>query len=120
LQPDPPQHIEGEELEEGTLIGAAISPGITTGRVRIVHDPDGKFEQGEVLCAVVTGPAWTPLFASASAVVLQMGGALQHGALCAREYGKPAVSNINVLKVLKDGMMVSVDGNTGVVKILEE
>jgi len=120
LQPDPPQHVEGEELEEGTLIGAAISPGITTGRVRIVHDPDGKFEQGEVLCAVVTGPAWTPLFASASAVVLQMGGALQHGALCAREYGKPAVSNINVLKVLKDGMMVSVDGNTGVVKILEE
>ena len=45
---------------------------------------------------------------------------LQHGALCAREYGKPAVSNIGVMSDLKTGMLVSVDGNTGVVKILEE
>lgn len=120
LQPDPPRYKDGEKPEEGTLVGAAVSPGIATGRVRIVHSPDDKFEQGEVLCAIVTGPAWTPLFASASAVVLQLGGALQHGALCAREYGKPAVSNIDVHKVLRDGMVVSVDGNTGVVKILEE
>jgi len=120
LQPDPPKYKDGEEPEEGTLVGAAISPGVATGKVRIVNSPDDRFEQGEVLCAVVTGPAWTPLFASASAVVLQLGGVLQHGALCAREYGKPAVSSIDIHKVLKDGMMVSVDGNTGIVKILEE
>lgn len=120
LQPDPPKYKDGEEPEEGTLVGAAISPGTATGKVRIVHSPDDRFEQGEVLCAVVTGPAWTPLFASASAVVLQLGGVLQHGALCAREYGKPAVSNIDIHRLLKDGMMVAVDGNTGIVKILEE
>jgi len=45
---------------------------------------------------------------------------LQHGALCAREYGKPAVSNIDIHALLKDGMTVSVDGNTGIVKILKE
>ena len=41
-------------------------------------------------------------------------------ALCAREYGKPAVSNIDIHTLLKDGMLVSVDGNTGIVKIMNE
>merc|ERR1711933_361574 len=106
--------------------GNAISSGVAKGKVRIIKNlspeemrgfgvgPDGEPED-HVLCAVVTGPAWTPLFANASAVVLQIGGLLQHGALCAREYGKPAVSGIDVLNVLKDGMKISVDGNTGVV-----
>jgi len=120
LLPDPPTFKEGEEPEPGTLIGSAVAPGIATGRVRILNQPNEKFESGEVLCATVTGPAWTPLFASASAVVLQIGGVLQHGALCAREYGKPAVSNIDIHTVLKNGMKVSVDGNTGIVKILDD
>jgi pyruvate,water dikinase len=117
LKPDPPE--EGDH-EDGTLIGAAISPGVATGRVRILQSPSDQFERGEVLAAVVTSPAWTPLFVGASAVVLQIGGVLQHGALCAREFGKPAVSNIDIHSVLKTGMMVTVDGNAGIVKILEE
>merc|ERR1719199_161104 len=76
-------------------------------------------ETGEVLVTVVTDPAWTPLFVGAAAVVLQIGGALQHGALCAREYGKPGVSSVEIGD-LKTGMLVEVDGNTGVVKILED
>jgi hypothetical protein len=79
LLPDPPTFKDGEEPEDGTFIGSAVSPGIATGRVRIINNPSEKFENGEVLCAVVTGPAWTPMFASASAVVLQIGGVLQHG-----------------------------------------
>ena len=127
LKPDPPPVSD----DPGTLVGAAISPGVATGKVRIIRDLSAEQTRGfgigangepenHVLCAVVTGPAWTPLFASASAVVLQIGGALQHGALCAREYGKPAVSNIDVYSLLKDGMTVSVDGNTGIVKILDD
>eukprot|EP00535_Pseudo-nitzschia_heimii_P004227 CAMPEP_0197188312 /NCGR_PEP_ID=MMETSP1423-20130617/17592_1 /TAXON_ID=476441 /ORGANISM="Pseudo-nitzschia heimii, Strain UNC1101" /LENGTH=986 /DNA_ID=CAMNT_0042640113 /DNA_START=112 /DNA_END=3072 /DNA_ORIENTATION=+ len=127
LKPDPPPPSD----DPNTLVGAAISPGVATGTVRIIRDlspgstegfgigPDGNAED-HVLCAVVTGPAWTPLFASAAAVVLQIGGVLQHGALCAREYGKPAVSNIDVLTQLKDGMRVLVDGDTGIVRILRE
>ena len=118
LKPDPPV-LDGNH-EDGTFIGAAVAPGVATGRVRIINSPDEKFETGEVLATVVTGPAWTPLFVGASAVVLQIGGVLQHGALCAREYGKPAVSNIDVNTVLKTGMLVEVDGNTGIVKILED
>jgi pyruvate,water dikinase len=105
--------------ELGTLVGAAISPGVATGIVRVLTSPNEYFETGEVLATIVTDPAWTPLFVGCSAVILQVGGALQHGALCAREYGKPAVSGILVMTELKTGMAVSVDGNTGVVKILD-
>jgi len=103
--------------EPGTLVGAAISPGVATGTVRILTSPSEKLEKGEILATVVTDPAWTPLFIGCAAVILQVGGALQHGALCAREYGKPGVSCIDMAD-LKSGMHVSVDGNTGVVKIL--
>ena len=116
LRPDPPNR---DNIEEGTLLGTAVSPGTATGRVRVLKSPNERFESGEVLAATVTSPSWTPLFSGASAVVLQIGGALQHGALCAREYGLPAVSNIDVHNDLKTGMLVEVNGNTGTIKILE-
>jgi len=105
----------------GTLVGTAISPGIAEGAVRVLTSPSDPFDHGEVLVTAVTDPSWTPLFVSASAVILQIGGALQHGALCAREYGKPAVAGFDtdVMNELKTGMRVSVDGNTGVVKFLD-
>jgi len=116
LRPDPPNQ---DDVEEGTLIGTAVSPGVATGRVRILKSPNEPFEGGEILAATVTSPTWTPLFVGASGVILQIGGVLQHGALCAREYGKPAVSNIDIHNVLKTGMFVEVDGNSGIVKIIE-
>lgn len=133
LRPDPPKADASSSGDPNRLVGAALSSGVATGRVKIVKDlsyeqtkgfggigPDGRPREKQVLCAVVTGPAWTPLFASASAIVLQIGGVLQHGALCAREYGKPAVSNIDVCSLLRDGMLVRVDGDTGVVSILDD
>jgi len=110
LKPDPKDH------GPGVLIGSAVSPGIATGRVRIVQDSIGNLESGEVLVTTVTDSLWSPLFVRASAVILQIGGVLQHGALCARECGKPAVSGIDI-RHLKTGMMVKVDGNTGVITI---
>jgi len=103
--------------EPGTLVGAALSPGVASGVVRVCSSSMDRLEPGEILAAVVTDPAWTPMFAGASAVILQIGGALQHGALCAREYGKPAVSGIEVMTQLETGVRVTVDGNTGVVRI---
>merc|ERR1712232_1554383 len=100
--------------EPGTLVGAAISPGVAEGTVRILTSPTERLEPGDVLVTVVTDPSWTPLFVSCAAVILQVGGALQHGALCAREYSKPAISCIDMAD-LKSGMMVAVDGNTGIV-----
>mmetsp|Transcript_61201 Transcript_61201/g.72659 ORF Transcript_61201/g.72659 Transcript_61201/m.72659 type:complete len:985 (+) Transcript_61201:104-3058(+) len=118
LQPNKHQSHSSSPNE---LIGTAVSPGVATGRARVVRSPIDVMKTGEVLVALVTGPSWTPLFVGAAAVVLQIGGVLQHGALCAREYGKPAVSGINdVLEKLETGMLLRVDGNTGVVTILKD
>ena len=117
LKPDPP--VLSGNGESGTLIGAAISPGCAEGRLRIIKSPNEYFETGEVLCTFVTGPAWTPLFVGASAVVLQIGGLLQHGALCCREFNKPGVSNIGIDQ-LETGMFVRVDGDRGIVQIIDD
>ena len=74
---------------------------------------------GDVLVAVTTDPGWTPLFINAAAVVLEVGGELQHGALVAREYAKPCVSGIvEVTAQFQDGQQVEVDGDAGVVRLL--
>lgn len=58
-----------------------------------------------------TDPGWTPLFVNAAAIVLEVGGVLQHGAVIAREYGKPCVAGIDrVASTLRDGERVEVDG----------
>lgn len=60
----------------------------------------------------------TPLFLNASGVILEVGGMLQHGALVAREYGKPCVSGLeNATEILKDGQMVEMDGANGIVRL---
>jgi phosphoenolpyruvate synthase/pyruvate phosphate dikinase len=69
------------------------------------------------LVAYTTDPGWTPLFVNAAAIVLEVGGVLQHGAVVAREYGKPCVVGINrVVTRLSDGETVEVDGTTGTVR----
>ena len=68
-----------------------------------------------------TDPGWTPLFLNAAAVVLEVGGMLQHGALVAREYGKPCVAGISdATERFVDGQIVVVDGGSGMVKCLHE
>jgi pyruvate,water dikinase len=108
------------KVKDGQLAGIPISSGVARGRVRVLTSVDEAIEPGEILAAVVTDPGWTPLFVGASAVVMQIGGVLQHGGLVAREYGKPCVSGIPVLTALRTGMLVEVNGDTGIISVLEE
>ena len=56
---------------------------------------------------------------NAAAVVLEIGGVLQHGAVIAREYGKPCVAGVDrVVSKLRDGQRVEVDGTAGVIRLL--
>ncbi|MBW2536758.1 MAG: hypothetical protein JRI55_35055 [Deltaproteobacteria bacterium] len=90
FRPPPPAAREGE------LRGQAISAGVVQGPVKVLHAPDEKpLEPGDVLVARATDPGWTPLFVNAAAILLEVGGMLQHGALVAREYGKPCVAGIH-------------------------
>ena len=107
---------------DGELIGVPISPGMVQGRVKVFrHATDKKLLPGEILVARATDPGWTPLFINARGIILEIGGALQHGAVVAREYGIPCVSGLDdATSKLKDGQLVEVDGSNGIVRILEE
>jgi len=113
-----PEHEPGRE---GEVVGTAISPGTVRGRIKILHTPDEKpLLRGEILVARATDPGWTPLFVNAAAVILEIGGVLQHGALVAREYGLPCVSGVEgATELWHDGTEVEVDGSAGIVRIIE-
>jgi pyruvate,water dikinase len=106
---------------DGALRGAAASPGVHEGRVRVILDPkDARIEPGEVLVAPGTDPAWTPLFLSAGALVTEVGGMITHGSIVAREYGIPAVVGVpDATRRLRTGQRVRVDGERGLVVPLE-
>jgi pyruvate,water dikinase len=98
--------------------GQAVSAGLGRGRVVVCFSPTEfhKLGAGDVLVARSVDPAWTPVFGLLSALVLEHGGQLSHGAVVAREYGLPTVTGIQgITESLRDGDTVLVDGLNGVV-----
>jgi phosphohistidine swiveling domain-containing protein len=102
---------------EGSIRGTPASPGIAGGIARVILSPVGaRLEPGEVLVAPSTDPGWTPLFLTASALVMEMGGMMSHGAVVAREYGIPAVVGVvDATGRIATGEHVTVDGSAGTV-----
>lgn len=114
--PDAEQIRAASAGAAGTWTGLALSSGCAAGPARILRHPDEAphLQKGDVLVAPSTDPGWTPLFLRASALVMEVGGYLSHGAIVAREYGIPAVSNLpGILDAVRDGQRLRVDGDTG-------
>jgi len=111
--------INGESLRDAdSFDGEPLSPGVTSGEVRIVEDPNSvdlsQWPEDVILVAETTDPGWTPLFARSKAIVVERGGVLSHCAIVAREMEIPAVSGIHrASKILKNGDRLWVDGNRG-------
>jgi pyruvate,water dikinase len=102
------------------LTGVAASAGKVTARACVMFAPEdfNKMKPGDVLVAVTTTPAWTPLFMMASAVVTDLGGPLSHSSIVAREYGIPAVLSTGVgTRRIQDGQTITVDGGAGTVTL---
>ncbi|MEZ4617376.1 MAG: PEP-utilizing enzyme [Caldilineaceae bacterium] len=79
----------------------------------------GKLTKGDILVTETTAPPWTPLFATASAIVTDAGGILSHCAVVAREYAIPAVvGTYTATHLIHDDMQIEVDGDNGVVRII--
>ncbi len=87
----------------------------------MVLDPLGaRLEPGDILVAPSTDPGWTPLFLTAGGLVMEMGGAMSHGAVVAREYGIPAVVGLaGATERIPDGATILVDGTAGTVVEIE-
>ena len=117
-----PRPLSPEELEARhdikVLNGIPVSPGRVTGKARVITDPrrNSQIEPGEILVAPVTDAAWTPLFVTAAAIVVDVGGPLSHGSIVAREYGIPGVLNVGSATLLVEtGQVITVDGDRGMV-----
>jgi pyruvate,water dikinase len=108
--------------ERAVIRGNPGSPGKVAGCVRVVRSlaGAGKLQPGDVLVVETTAPPWTPLFATAAAVVSDTGGILSHCAVVAREYGIPAVVGTgNATSLLVDGQLIEVDGDAGTIRIVK-
>jgi len=106
----------------GSIIrGVAASAGRVTASARVLYSPEdfNRMQPGDVLVAVTTTPAWTPLFSMASAIVTDIGGPLSHSSIVAREYGIPAVlATGSGTRLIQDGQTITVDGDAGTVTLL--
>lgn len=100
------------------LKGQGASPGIATGPVKIIQSPKniGKVKKGDILVAKMTSPDYVPAMKRAAAIVTDEGGITSHAAIVSRELGIPCVVGTGeATKILKDNLVVTVDGKSGVV-----
>jgi len=105
-----------------SLKGYGASAGQVTAPACVLRGPEdfAQMHPGDVIVAVTTTPAWTPLFAMASAVVTDIGGPLSHSSIVAREYGIPAVMGTGVAtRRIHTGQVITVDGSKGFVMLKE-
>jgi pyruvate,water dikinase len=117
--------VEGDpadEVEAEGLTGVGASRGTARGVARVVPDLArlSEVQAGDILIANNIDPGWTPVFPLLSGLVTETGGILSHGAILAREYGIPTVTGVtDAMRVIPSGATVEVDGNRGVVEVVE-
>ncbi|MCK5796333.1 MAG: hypothetical protein KAI47_04065 [Deltaproteobacteria bacterium] len=119
----PGSDVEDEDGEVGrdalALRGQPVSPGVVQGVARIVHHikDAGAIEPGDILIAPVTDVGWSPYFRIISGLATDVGSAISHGAVVAREYGLPAVVNLrSASQKFRSGDIVRLDANVGILR----
>ena len=110
------------QLPPNVLKGLPTSAGCVEGRAVVGESPHTTvIRKGEILVAKSTDPGWTPLFAPAAGVAIEIGGPLTHGSVVAKEMGIPCVVCVHgLVEKVKTGMRIRVDGTKGIVEILDE
>lgn len=117
-----PERPSFEGADEQLVIGKPVSRGRVEGIVRVVMtlEEAESLEPGEILVAPITDVGWTPYFGVISGLVTDVGSAVSHGAVVAREYGLPAVLNTrNGTSILGTGERVVIDGDRGTIERLD-
>ncbi|MBF2083703.1 glycerol-3-phosphate acyltransferase [Thermoleptolyngbya sp. C42_A2020_037] len=120
---EPPRpETQPERPALSRLIGIGASPGIAVGTVMVVRSPQDAppLDRSYILVVPYTDAGWAPLLAQVGGLIAEVGGRLSHGAIVAREYQVPAVMNLaSATQQLRSGQRVRLDGETGVVEVVE-
>ena len=102
--------------------GIGASAGIVEGKIKVLHTiaEVEKLEGETILVVPYTDAGWSATVAQAAGLIAEVGGRLSHGAIIAREYGIPAVMDVELAtQIFQDGQIVRIDGQKGTVEILE-
>jgi phosphohistidine swiveling domain-containing protein len=114
---------DDSHVKSGILKGIGASLGKVTGSVRVISSSKefGDFKLGEILVAAETSPTFVPLMRMSAAILTGKGGITSHAAIVSRELGKPCIIAIkDVTKILKNGDIVEVDADKGIIKFLSK
>ena len=110
------------QVDETTLSGVGACGGQVTAPAAILHDTSEcrMLREGDVLVTRQTDPGWGPVFFLIKGLVMERGGMLSHGAILAREYGIPTVVGVrNATKQISTGQMITVNGDRGIVQLVD-
>ncbi|MDJ0745004.1 MAG: glycerol-3-phosphate acyltransferase [Xenococcaceae cyanobacterium MO_167.B27] len=105
-----------------TLTGIGASNGMIEGKIQVLQNLNQTIDidRQTILVVPYTDAGWSPLLARAGGLISEVGGRLSHGAIIAREYGIPAVMNVPyATQILQAGKRVRIDGQAGIVEILD-
>lgn len=108
--------------EDGVLAGRPVSCGVVEGLARVARSPEeaAALQPGEILIAPITDVGWTPYFSLIAGLATDVGSAVSHGCVIAREYGLPAVVNLRTGTLdFQTGDRVRLDGDRGTLTLLE-
>ncbi len=115
--------VSDENLEINSEIhGQAASRGKIRGIARVIMSSSdfGKMKTGEIIIASMTRPEYAPILSMAGAIITDEGGITCHAAIISRELRIPCIIGTkNATKILKDGDLVEVDADKGVVRIIK-
>ncbi len=114
---------KNSKTTEAPLRGLGVSAGKITAEASVVFSLSQAegIRPGTILVTRSVDPAWTPVFAKAAGLVLEVGGILSHASIIAREFKLPAVTSVaQATQKIVPGQLIEIDGATGIVNIIEE
>jgi phosphohistidine swiveling domain-containing protein len=114
--------VEDEKDTAEKITGMPGSAGIVEGKARVLMSiyEAAEIEDNEILVTSTTTPDWGPVFVKLKGIVTDSGGVMSHAAIVAREYGLACVvGTANATKAIKTGDLIRVDGEKGIVEILQ-
>jgi len=112
-----------DNVLENSISGQVAYGGVAKGRVRVIFEIEdiGRVKRGGILVTSMTTPDFILAMQKADAFVTDEGGITCHASIVAREIKKPCIIGTKIAtQFLKDGDLVEVDANRGVVRILEK